>query len=350
MKRLILGLVMLVALMATASVATAQKVVVKDIGWWRTDSLTAQPTSVARRQISSGTAQDTTFVFSLRGVSLPKAALAGAANKDTVTVAYVRFFTDSSAAIANNLTSVTYRIEGSGDMLNWYTVQLNASNAIVSDSATSFIIPLWLNTGSPEDAGGKVSPLISAPYLRIRFTAVTGTPGMRAVRCQFVYLEDPNEKLTWRNLGWATSQSQTLGESAADTTAVFSLTGTKLPNSALASASGKDTVIVGYVGVHMEETSSGQSSTLSAASYVIESSGDNVNWYTVPGQTANVTANPISSTELAFNIPLWVNTGIGANSTGVETSPLLSAPYLRVRFIGFTGEMQKAKCRLIYFE
>lgn len=350
MKRLILGLVMLVALMATASVATAQKVVVKDIGWWLQDSSTElQPASTPKRQISSGTAMDTTFAFSLVGLSLPKAALAGTANKDTVTVAYVRFFTDSSAAITNNLSAVTYRIEGSGDMLNWYTIQTQVSNAIVADSATSFIIPLWLNTGSPEDAGGKVSPLISAPYLRIRFTAVTGNPGMRAARCQLVHLEDPSERLTYRNLGWATSQTQTLTTGAADTTAAFSLSGLKVPNSALASASGKDSVIVGYVGVHMEASTSGQTSTLATMSYVIESSGDGVNWYAVPA-TAAVTVAPISSTELAFNIPLWVNTGIGTNATNVATSPLLSAPLLRVRFPGFTGEMVNAKCRLIYFE
>ena len=188
MKRFILGLVTLLALSATAGEAMAARLVTREIGWLTTSTGTSTQNNTARKGFGTGYA-DTTWAFSLGNVSFPASSLAGTANKDTVTVAYVRFFTDSTVAVTNTLTTVSYVVEASGDGYTWNAVYTNASNAIVASGDQYFAIPMWFNSGTGTNATGtKTSPLLTAPYLRIRFTA--GTGNFFAARCQLVHWAD----------------------------------------------------------------------------------------------------------------------------------------------------------------
>ena len=186
MKRFILGLVMLVGLVLTVGEASAAKLVTREVGWVTNLATSASnPNYTARKGFGTGYA-DTTMPFSLSNVSIPSTALAGTANKDTVTVGYVRFFTDSTVAVTNTLSTVSYVIEASGDGYTWAAVVTNASNAIVASGDQYFAIPLWANVGTGNNATGiKTSPLLTAPYLRVRFTA--GTGNFFAARCQLVH-------------------------------------------------------------------------------------------------------------------------------------------------------------------
>ena len=189
MKRFILGLVMLVGFIATTGDAMAAKLVTREIGWVTNLAASASnPNYTARKGFGTGYA-DTTMPFSLINVSIPATSLAGTANKDTVTVAYVRVFTDSTVAVTNTLSTISYVVEASGDGYTWAAVFTNASNAIVSSGDQFFAIPMWANTGTGNNATGtKTSPLLNAPYLRIRFTA--GTGNFFAARCQLVHWAD----------------------------------------------------------------------------------------------------------------------------------------------------------------
>lgn len=188
MKRFILGILTMFALGATASDALAVKLTSREIGWWTSSATTINPVNTPRKGFGTGYA-DTTMNFSLVGVSCPPAALQGAANTDSVTIGWVRFFTDSTVAVTNTLSTVSYVIEASGDGFTWATVVNNASNAIVASGDQHFAIPLWFNSGEGNSATGvKTSPLLTAPYLRVRFTA--GTGNFFAARCQLVHWTD----------------------------------------------------------------------------------------------------------------------------------------------------------------
>jgi hypothetical protein len=189
MKRFILGLVMLVGIIATTGVASAAKLVTREVGWVTNLATSASNPNYTARKGFNGSFADTTMPFSLTNVSIPSTALAGTANKDTVTVAYVRFFTDTTVAVTNTASTLSYVIEASGDGYTWAAVVTNASNAIVASGDQYFAIPLWANLGTGNNATGtKTSPLLTAPYLRIRFTG--GTGNFFAARCQLVHWAD----------------------------------------------------------------------------------------------------------------------------------------------------------------
>ena len=187
MKRFILGLVTLLALTATAGEAMAARLVTREIGWLTTSTGVTTQNNTPRKGFN-GNYADTTWAFSLNNVSVPATSLAGTANKDTVTVAYVRFFTDSTVAVTNTLSAVSYAVEASGDGYTWATVfNMNASS-LVATGEQYFAIPLWFNAGSGNSPSAKVSPLLTAPYLRVRFSG--GTGNFFAARCQLVHWAD----------------------------------------------------------------------------------------------------------------------------------------------------------------
>lgn len=190
MKRIILGLVMLLALMATAGEAMAARLVTREVGWLTTTTSGGVITqnNTTRKGFGTGFA-DTTWAFSLANVSIPSVALAGTSAKDSVTIGYVRFHTDSTVAVTNTLSTVSYVIEASGDGYTWAAVVTNASNAIVASGDQYFAIPLWFNSGTGNNStGAKTSPLLTAPYLRVRFTG--GSGNFFAARCQLVHWAD----------------------------------------------------------------------------------------------------------------------------------------------------------------
>ena len=189
MKRLFYPILVLAGLlMGFAGEAHAVKIKNREIGWWTSTATTVNPVNTPRKGFGTGYA-DTTFLFSLADVSCPTAALQGAANTDSVTIGWVRFFTDTTVAVTNTLSTVSYVIEASGDGNTWAAVVNNASNAIVASGDQHFAIPLWFNSGEGNSATGvKTSPLLTAPYLRVRFTA--GTGNFFAARAQLLYWSD----------------------------------------------------------------------------------------------------------------------------------------------------------------
>lgn len=196
MKRfLIAATLVAVALGTFASNASAVTIAYKEVGYWQslaasvnnpTPPITSTNPGKRLKGALAASAFDTTYAFSLNGVALPTLAQTATASKDSVTIAYVRFSTDTSVAVSNTLSSLSYVIEGSGDMVNWYAINTIASNAISASGDNAFSIPLYINVGQGwGTTGTKVSPLLSAKYLRIRFTAGTGL--MYAARCELVY-------------------------------------------------------------------------------------------------------------------------------------------------------------------
>lgn len=195
MKRFIyavLAMAALCALPATVS-ATAVKLKSREIGWMRSSTNEQGVATVfykKRTEIdASSTPVDTTEAFSLEGVSCPPTALQVTANTDTVTVAWVRFFVDTTVAVTSDLSVVAYKTEVSGDGVNWKeTANGTVSYNGIASGDTHFSIPLWFNSGEGYGAAGtKTSPLLTAPYIRVRFISATGT--LKAVRCQLVYWE-----------------------------------------------------------------------------------------------------------------------------------------------------------------
>lgn len=177
------------ALVVGVQEASAVKIASKPVGYWFSSGATSPTpvTRVDRRDLHQ--VPDTTFIFNLEGCSLPTLAQTATASKDSVTIAYLRFYSDSSVAVTNTLSTINYTWQGSGDGVTWYTIVSQANNAIITSGDCGFALPIWINVGQGwGTTGTKISTFLHAKYMRLLITG--GTGNFFAARCELLYFSD----------------------------------------------------------------------------------------------------------------------------------------------------------------
>ena len=171
MKRFIIGLVMLVALVATAGEAMAARLNNIPLGW-RFEASGTPGYVVSVNNIGSG-ATDTTTSVSTTNWSVP-IFQQGLTASDSVVVARLIIAVDSTTATAIGATTLTVVVDGGiGGDVNW--TQL-ASYTVSSLTATDKMaaIPLFVSNSKRINNLGAGNWISLPPALRFRITANGG--------------------------------------------------------------------------------------------------------------------------------------------------------------------------------
>lgn len=188
MKRLwvILGALAVICALSVTE-ASAQKLAKRDLAWldqtassWNTGRFKDR-TAIT----NSGTGIDTLQYFSLLGCVKPTGN-PETASLDSTMIAQLVFITDSTVAVTNDLTVVSYVTEVSNDGVNWQSVVAVTTNT-VSSGDKMWTIPLWVHTSE----GFGANTIRNNPYFAsmIRVRAIAATGNQYAVKAQLWYWE-----------------------------------------------------------------------------------------------------------------------------------------------------------------
>ena len=196
MKRFLWALCALALFIGISSPASAKSLATRNIGWsaqfCNATSCYISPTTGTFAPIKQDKADlhvraDTTGSFEIPqgplGISVPPVT---ASTVDTLQIGYVRFMSDSTTAVTNTLSSITFVVEGSNDGTTWSTALASQVRTPVSGDG-SFLIPIWLKTTGTK-AEGLVNPWFAYRQYRVRVTATTGN--FFAARCDLLYWTD----------------------------------------------------------------------------------------------------------------------------------------------------------------
>lgn len=188
----ILSFVVLAAIMLVPSLASAAVVRVdKELGWGT--YVNGQPITVRFGTQPVSLNNDTTGVFSLQdaavfGGGFPvnggTAVNGGFSGNDSLIVAYVVLYRDSTAAGTTDLTAITATIQATYDAVTWTNAGTSAQAPVSGSSIIT--IPLYMVPNS-----GPTLNLL-APRLRIAFGSMTGA--LPAARVKIIYAAEGDRR------------------------------------------------------------------------------------------------------------------------------------------------------------
>lgn len=161
------------------------------VPWWLENSgLTAFENSFTTHPLNDEDDVDTTGVFSLQNAYADGPGSWGdAAYNDSLLLAQIVVYQDSTADAANTLTAATATIDVSGDGNDWVAAGTVVGIAASDDPIVVFPLGQQL-MGTIGNAAKAGALLGNAPIARIRFTSVTGT--LTAARVKLLYWRIPN--------------------------------------------------------------------------------------------------------------------------------------------------------------
>ena len=189
-KFLVLAALAGVLVASVASVSEAVVLRTKQVGWLDSRSTVAGGIGAHLKFRTTMTAAnttplDTTGYFSLSGLSLPQTGGLDAANTDSVAIAYLHIACDTTAAVSNDLTVISYTIDASDDGLNWTPAVSVVTNSVVTSGDGQFNIPLWIKVAEGNGTTAVKNVPLLAKMLRVRFAASTGT--LYSANCHMYY-------------------------------------------------------------------------------------------------------------------------------------------------------------------
>ena len=162
MKRIILGLVMLVALMATAGDAMASKLVTERLRWRSQNSSNVNTVRDTLYTVLAVGETDTSSTFSTSGWATPVAAVG-----DSVPIGWIVIAQDSSAAGTVAATSYTVNVDIGGGAETGFTSTgvVTLTDPMAGDKTVR--IPLYVNFGSARGVPGTIGHIAPAVRLRV---------------------------------------------------------------------------------------------------------------------------------------------------------------------------------------